>query len=488
MAPPRAIGMLHYYEPQIYKAHKALVAAKFNSVTLEAKVFNPDKDAKKPDFLAKNPTGKVPFFETDRGCLFTSNAIARYVARCRADTPLYGRSFDEEGQIDTWVEFCTHDLEIPLMAWLYPVMGLMEEVPAATVVAKADVKKAFGTLEDRLGGSEFLIGDCVTLADIVVVCALKEGMVRIFDDAFKKPFPKTCLWFQKCCAMPHFKAVLGEVPLCKTAEKAQKFAPPARKDEKKDEKKAGASPKANPSAAPKAAAVAPAVGSDVDAQIKKVGDEIRDLKAKFKAEGMGGKAIDKTPEVMAKVAELQALKVAQAAGGSSASTAPATKGSPMKEPAAAPAGGDAEAKIKAVGDEIRVLKEKLKGDGLSGKKINDHDEIKRLVAELQTLKATAPAAATPAPDAAAAAAAGAASPGSPKQTGAKSPKGSPKKAPAASPGGGDIAAQVTAVGDEIRMLKEKLKAEGLSGKKINDHADIKAKVAELQTLKAQLLA
>jgi len=210
MAPPRAIGMLHYYEPQIYKAHKALVAAKFNSVTLEAKVFNPDKDAKKPDFLAKNPTGKVPFFETDRGCLFTSNAIARYVARCRADTPLYGRSFDEEGQIDTWVEFCTHDLEIPLMAWLYPVMGLMEEVPAATVVAKADVKKAFGTLEDRLGGSEFLIGDCVTLADIVVVCALKEGMVRIFDDSFKKPFPKTCLWFQKFARCRISKLCLGK--------------------------------------------------------------------------------------------------------------------------------------------------------------------------------------------------------------------------------------------------------------------------------------
>jgi len=42
--------------------------------------------------------------------------------------------------------------------------------------------------------------------------------------------------------------------------------------------------------------------------------------------------------------------------------------------------------MKAVGDEIRVLKEKLKAEGLSGNKINQHEEIKPLVAKLQELK------------------------------------------------------------------------------------------------------
>jgi len=478
---PRAIGTLHYYEPQIYKAQKALIAAKFNGITLETKVFNVEKDARKPDFLAKNPTGKVPFLETDRGCLFTSNAIARYIARCRADTSLYGLNFDEEGKIDTWIDFCTHELEIPLMAWLYPVMGLLEELPSATAEAQADVKKAFKSLEDQLKGTDFLISDCVTLADIVVVCALKDGMVRLFDDAFRKPFPKTCAWFQNCCSNPHFRAVFGEFALCKQTEKAQAPAAGKGKEDKKEGKKAAASPKAKAAAAPKAAAAAPpAVSGDVEVQIVKVGDEIRELKAKLKAEGVGGKAIDKTPEVMAKVAELQALK----AGGSAAPAAVVQKGSsPKSSPKKAPdaAGGDCEAKITAVGDEIRTLKEKLKGEGLSGKKINDHEEIKRLVAELQALKAVVPAACAPA-------AAPVSPPASPKQKGAKSPKGSPKKAAAAASAVGDIAAQVTAVGDEIRLLKEKLKAEGLSGKKINDHADIKAKVAELQALKVQLPA
>merc|ERR1712232_697578 len=86
--------------------------------------------------------------------------------------------------------------------------------------------------------------------------------------------------------------------------------------------------------------------------------------------------------------------------------------------------------------------------GLSAKQINEHDEIKKLVNKLNVLRTPAVAKA------------------SPKAAPAGSPKGSPKAAPAAAPGGVDEAA-IKRVGDEIRTLKEKLKGEGLSGKKIN---------------------
>jgi len=118
-----------------------------------------------------------------------------------------------------------------------------------------------------------------------------------------------------------------------------------------------------------------------------------------------------------------------------------------------------EAQIKAVGDDIRVLKEKLKGEGVTGKKLNEHPEIKTLVEKLGGLKAQAEG-------------------GAP----AAAPKAAPAPAPAPAPaaGGGDVAAQVTAVGDEIRLLKEKLKADGLSGGAINKNDEIKALVGKLQ--------
>jgi len=59
-----------------------------------------------------------------------------------------------------------------------------------------------------------------------------------------------------------------------------------------------------------------------------------------------------------------------------------------KEAAPAAAGGPVDqAAVDACGNEIRLLKEKLKGEGLSGKKINDHPEIKALVEKLSKLKA-----------------------------------------------------------------------------------------------------
>lgn len=63
-----------------------------------------------------------------------------------------------------------------------------------------------------------------------------------------------------------------------------------------------------------------------------------------------------------------------------------------------------EGAVKAVGDEIKALKEKLKSEGLSGKKVNEHADVVALVAKLTKLKEGGPAPAAAAPKAAPAAA------------------------------------------------------------------------------------
>merc|ERR1719329_20629 len=135
---------------------------------------------------------------------------------------------------------------------------------------------------------------------------------------------------------------------------------------------------------------------------------------------------------------------------------PKQKAAPSPKTAAPAAGGDDA--IKAVGDELRNLKDRLKGEGVTGKKLNDHPEVKALVDKLSALKAGGSGkAAAPAPKAAA----------------------TSTTAPAA---GGEDA--IKAVGDELRLLKERLKSEGVTGKKLNDHAEVKALVDKLTALKA----
>eukprot|EP00927_Polykrikos_kofoidii_P057781 TRINITY_DN5196_c0_g3_i1.p1 TRINITY_DN5196_c0_g3~~TRINITY_DN5196_c0_g3_i1.p1 ORF type:complete len:523 (+),score=117.74 TRINITY_DN5196_c0_g3_i1:87-1571(+) len=487
------IGILHYVEHTKYKAQKALIAAKFNGVTITESKFDVQRDSKKPCFLQKNPTGKVPFLETDQGCLFSSNSIAMYIARSRADTHMYGQSFQDESAIDTWLEFCTHELEVPLMTWVYPVMGLMQDTPEVTAAAKTDVAKALAAIEARLVKASFLVGNFVSLADICVVCTLREGFVRVFDPAFRKAFPKVCSWFEVCCAMPQFKTVLGDIQLCTVAAqpsalifapapresgsggKAEAAAGSAKKEEgkkggKKDTKK---EPKKGDAKAPPAPPPAAATldGGNVEAEVKAVGDELRALKEKLKSEGLSGKKMNEHAEVKALVEKLSGLKQQLPAG---APTAPSAKASPKKGPAKSP-------KLAPTPDPA----------GPSPKA-----SPKRGPAKSPKLAPADPTGPSPKSSPKRGPAT------SPKFPPAESPKWSPKRGPAASPKQSpkwvpkipqappvpeiDIAAQVSSVGDQIRVLKEKLKAEGLSGKKVNQHADVVALVSELNSLKAKM--
>lgn len=324
--------------------------------------------------------------ETDLGCIFTSNAIARYVARCRADTLIYGRCFDDESKIDSWLEFCTHELEVPLMTWLYPVMGLMEDIPEATKAAQDDVKQAIASLEKQLRTSSYLTGNFLTLADITLVCALREGFERVFDAAFRKLCPKVCSWFESCCAMPQFKAVLGDVKLCALAEKPKPVQKPKQeakaKQEPKQQPKAKATkakPKAQaeePSGNPPPAATPADGGGAAEDAVQAVGAEIRALKEKLKADGLNSKNINEHKEIKKLVGKLNELKSQVSEAGAA----------PVATPAPPQPTEDLEGQIKAVGEEVRVLKETLKGEGLSGKKLNEHPEVQKLVAQLQELK------------------------------------------------------------------------------------------------------
>jgi elongation factor 1-gamma len=210
-----------YTYPGNFRAFKALIAAQYNGVDIEVPEFKMMEDNQTPEFLAKNPLGKVPLLETSQGCIFESNAIARYIARIRTDTELYGVSFFESGQIDSWIDFCAHELELPATMWFYPIFGYMPFNAAATAKAKEDLKKALEVLNTHLLHRTYLVGDKITLADITIVSALVYPMKMLLDAGFRKPFGNVERWFCTCVNQPEFKAVVGDVPLCKKALQAE---------------------------------------------------------------------------------------------------------------------------------------------------------------------------------------------------------------------------------------------------------------------------
>jgi len=226
-------------------ALQSLVIARYNGIEIAVPAFEMGKDNTAPAFLAKSPMGKVPVLETSAGCISEATAIARFVARMRPDTNMYGASFFEAGLVDQWIEFAKNELDLPVGMWIYPILGFIASNADHTAKAKEDVKRALKVLNDHLLSHTFLVGEGVTAADVVVACSLLNAFKLVFDKSYLAPFPCVLRWFSTCVAQPEFIDVLGPTAmLCKEgvgaapAAAAKAPAPAAAAKEEKKEKPA----------------------------------------------------------------------------------------------------------------------------------------------------------------------------------------------------------------------------------------------------------
>jgi elongation factor 1-gamma len=217
---------------------KALIAAKYGNIELEqTPTFEFGKDNKTPEFLSKNPLGKVPVLETDEGCIWESNAIARYIARLDPNTHLLGSNAFENALVEQWLDFAGAEISLPMRVWIYPILGYMDNHPEATNKAKADIRKVLSILNDYLADKTFLVGERITLADIVVSLTLVYLYKLVLDLGFRKPFVNTNRWFLTCINQPHFQEVLGEVVLCSKMSVAKTSSQPEEKKKQEQPKK-----------------------------------------------------------------------------------------------------------------------------------------------------------------------------------------------------------------------------------------------------------
>jgi len=208
-------GLTLHSEKGNFRAFKILIAAEYNKVDIATTPdFKVGVDTKTEEFLKLSPTGKVPVLATPQGAISESNAIARYIARYQRDSQLYGSSFFESGQVDQWVDFSSHDLELPVTLWIYPLLGYVPFNAALAAKAKGDVARALQVLEDHLSDKTYLVGHKITLADITVASTLIYPFKFVADAAFRAPFPNVARWFDTCVNQPNFQNVVGKITLC----------------------------------------------------------------------------------------------------------------------------------------------------------------------------------------------------------------------------------------------------------------------------------
>jgi len=207
-----------------------------------------------PELLAKNPTSKTPTLETSEGVIFESNAIVRYIARAGGDkTHLYGKTAFEAGLIDQWVDFAVSSIDLAALSWVLPIEGLISNNALATKKAGEQVKKVFQILDSHLSTRTYLVGNRVSIADIVVATSLVRLFELVLDPAFRAGFENATRWFTTIVNQPYYLAVKGTTTLAdKVAvpvkeEKPKKDAKPkAPKEEKPKVEKPKKEPKEQP--------------------------------------------------------------------------------------------------------------------------------------------------------------------------------------------------------------------------------------------------
>jgi len=191
-------------------APKILIAAAFNNVNVSVEIVT--RDAKK-GFSVGGPLATTPVLVAPEGVLFESNAIARYVARVNGDSAhLFGFSPVQAAQVDSWISFAADEIELPLSSWVWSHEGKIEGA-GVEKSASADVRKVMNGLDGFLKTRTFLVGERITLADVVVATTLLPGFKSVLDGKLRKPFKNVVRWFKTIVNNPVVASVLGEVLL-----------------------------------------------------------------------------------------------------------------------------------------------------------------------------------------------------------------------------------------------------------------------------------
>jgi glutathione S-transferase len=149
------------------------------------------REHKSPEFMQKNPSGKIPVLELEDGsCIGESIAICRYLEALYPTPNLFGETALEIAQI----EMAHRQIELELMSqigtsWVNgPIvakMGLVEPIEAAKQRSDSLTNSYYWRMNGELGQRDYIAGDRYTMADITAAIAIDfaSAMVGLKPDS-----------------------------------------------------------------------------------------------------------------------------------------------------------------------------------------------------------------------------------------------------------------------------------------------------------------
>jgi glutathione S-transferase len=183
-----------------YKVRLALAQLRIPCNLIEVDILK--GESRTPDFLAKNPNGRVPLLEVAPGrYLPESNAILWYIAW---STPLVPEDPIDRAEALQWMFFEQHSLEPNIGAawfWLTLVKGGRELQSHAFEGWMEHGYGALSVMEKHLETHRYFVADRYTIADIALYAYTHVAHECDYD---LTSFPAVRAWLKRIAAEPGY--------------------------------------------------------------------------------------------------------------------------------------------------------------------------------------------------------------------------------------------------------------------------------------------
>jgi glutathione S-transferase len=131
-----------------------------------------------PEFLAKNPNGRIPVVEDGDTILWESNAIVRYLAAKYGAGTMWPEDPAKRAVADRWMDWASLTLTTAMHAAFWQLIRTPEDKRDAAAIAKSveESRAAMVVLEGGLAGKSFILGHEFSMGDIPVGCAVHRWL------------------------------------------------------------------------------------------------------------------------------------------------------------------------------------------------------------------------------------------------------------------------------------------------------------------------
>ena len=193
-----------------------------NLINAKIVIENVDLDdtEKRNSYVLKIPTTTFPFLETEKGNISESRAIEFFL--CEKYKPEFlGENIFEKAKVNQWAEFACCEIYHCVQSIIYPIFGWKKYCKESADIANKKIKEYLMTIENNLKSNEYICGQKMTLADVLLFRYLRFLMMLHFPEKMRNSvFPNTNKWFEKIMNSQEAIKAYGRTVLCKTPIKS----------------------------------------------------------------------------------------------------------------------------------------------------------------------------------------------------------------------------------------------------------------------------